>query len=64
MTTEIIERNILVRDTDGDWYSISPSLEKEFLALKEEMIEMDSCSDEYMDAQFKLSETFSQYLKD
>jgi len=64
MTTEIIERNLFVRDVDGEWYSIPNELEKEFLALKEEMIEMDSGSDEYMDARFKLSETFSQYLKD
>jgi hypothetical protein len=64
MTTEIIDRNLFVRDSDGEWYSIPPNLEKEFLILKEEMIEMDSGSDEYMDARFKLAETFSQYMKD
>lgn len=62
--TELADRNRLVRDADGQWYSIPPNLEKEFVALKEEMYEMDTCGEEYFEACARLNDTFSQYMKD
>ncbi len=64
MTTEIIERNLFVRDADGAWYVIPSKLEKEFNSLREEMFEMDTCSEEYFESRLQLEENFSQYLKD
>jgi len=64
MTTELAERNLLVRDADGNWYSIPPKTEPEFLSLREEMFDLDSSSDEYFDARTRLEESFGTYVRE
>lgn len=63
MTNAIIERNILVKDGDGNWYTIPPSLEQEFTRLKEECISADFGSDEWYAATSEMSDTFGVHAK-
>jgi hypothetical protein len=64
MTTATVERNLIVRDADGEWYSIPPNMEKEFISLREEMFELDTSSEEYFDARSRLEEAFGTYVKE
>lgn len=62
--TTLIEKNILVKDADGNWYAIPPNMEQEFIRIKEIIISSDFGSDEWQDAYDELNSTFESYLKE
>lgn len=55
----VVEKNLLVRDPDGNWYSIPPCLKAEFDATKESESNCDIVEDWIMHPWF---EQFDQYL--
>jgi hypothetical protein len=64
MNTALIEKNILVKDADGNWYAIPPKMEQEFIRIKEECISTDFGSNEWQNANDELNSVFSPYRKD
>jgi len=63
MTTALAEKNILVKDGDGNWYAIPPNLKDEFIRINEELIAADVISLEWQDAADEMSSTFGNYAK-
>lgn len=63
MNTAIAERNILVKDADGNWYSIPSGMEQEFIRLKEDTINAEFGTAEWHTANAEMQEAFGAYLK-
>lgn len=63
MTTILLEKNILVKDSGGNVYSIPPRLEQRFIALKEESINAEFGSHEWHATNDELNEQFAIFLK-
>ena len=64
MTTAIAEKNILVKDLDGNWYAIPPHLKSAFEYMKETIMNAVQHSDEWFDAQSNFNDAFGEYAKD
>jgi hypothetical protein len=62
MITEFEESNVLVKDANGDWYSIPVTRRQSFLSLREEMMREDPISMEYSDLADRLVENFNIFL--
>jgi hypothetical protein len=63
MSTELVERKILVKDLDGHWYAIPESMEQYFIVLREDIQLAEWGSDEWYEANDDLNNSFSQYMK-
>lgn len=64
MTIATTEKNILVKDLEGTWYSIPPSMKSDFEEMKEVIIDAPSLSSEWFDAVSNFNETFGQFVKE
>lgn len=63
MTTTLKERNILVKDADGNWYAIPLAMEQEFIRIKEDTINHDFGSAEWHESSQEMQNTFGEYAK-
>jgi hypothetical protein len=63
MTTALKERNILVKDADGVWYSIPPDLEREFIRIKEDTINYEFGSSDWHDSVQEMRDSFESFIK-
>jgi hypothetical protein len=63
MTTALAEKNIIVKDSDGNVYSIPPRMEQQFIAIKEASINAVFGSSEWHEASDELNEQFATFLK-
>ena len=63
MTTILAEKNIIVKDADGNIYSIPPRMETHFIAIKEASINASFGSNEWHEANDEMNEQFSEFLK-
>ena len=61
MTTSLAEKNIRVRDADGDWYIIPTNLEDEFVRIKESIIDTEIGSTDWSNSTEELSLLYSKY---
>lgn len=53
---------LLVRDNNGNWYSIPEMLVNDFRSIKESLIELEIGSDEWFEASESLSSMFEEYI--
>ncbi len=63
MSTTLTERNLLVKDLDGHWYSIPASIEENFKIMKEAIILAEWGSNEWYTANDDFNDAFGQYMK-
>lgn len=63
MTTVLLEKNIIVKDADGNLYSIPPKMEQQFINLKEATIDATFGSQEWHETNDELNEQFAAFLK-
>lgn len=63
MNTTLVERNLLLKDLDGHWYSIPAKLEDEFKSMREAIILADWGSEDWYQANDDFGDTFTQYMK-
>lgn len=63
MNTAIAERNLLVKDLDGHWYSIPSTVEEDFKIMKEAIILAEWGSDDWYEANDDFNDAFSKYMK-
>ena len=63
MTTALAEKNIIVKDADGNVYSIPPRMESQFIAIKEASINATFGSPEWHEANDELNDQFVSFLK-
>jgi hypothetical protein len=54
--------SIFRKDHDGKWYSIPETLDTAFLALKDQIIESEIGSSEWLESTMELQSTFGEYL--
>ena len=63
MTTTFAEKNILVKDSDGNWYAIPPYTEQEFVILNEAIITTEVGSGDWQNAVDEMASVFGNYAK-
>lgn len=63
MTTSTIERNLLKRDGDGNWYSLPPDLAEVFDQAVEDIQLAEFLSEEWHEANDNLLNQFGKYMK-
>jgi hypothetical protein len=64
MTTELVEKNVLRKDHDGQWYSLPTKMVDPFIQANEDIMNADFMSTDWSAAVNELSDQFGQYLKD
>lgn len=62
MINEFEESNVLLKDANGDWYSIPVIRRQSFLSLREEMMREDPISMEYSELADRLVDDFNTFL--
>ncbi|MCX7595654.1 MAG: hypothetical protein N2235_18230 [Fischerella sp.] len=63
-TTKIGEKNILVKDLNGYWYSIPSSLEEDFKIMREAIELAEWGSDEWFQRCDDFSAQFGSFIKE
>lgn len=64
MQTQTTDQKVVVRDGDGNFYSIPEVMHQQFVILKEAQIGSDFGSDEWQQATQDIATEFSVYMKD